>query len=245
MREILLLLAAGIGGFIGSLMSGGSMITFFILTLLNISTKTAVGTLKMVIAGLTLVSFLTYLRAGVLNLKIALPLVLSSLVGSYVGSAFLLSVPDNIANLFVMVFLIVGTYFTVKESQEVPTFREGNLVLQLLVGLAIGIYIGILGIASTLVVISFLRMFFKVELLEANAIAKLIIFFNNFIAFITYARNGFVDYPIGMLLIFPVIVGSWFGAKTALKLDSKHLKEVFLGISILTLINLLRNIMGI
>ncbi|MFA4669475.1 hypothetical protein P8X35_08560 [Pyrococcus kukulkanii] len=40
-------------------------------------------------------------------------------------------------------------------------------------------------------------------------------------------------------------MGSWFGAKTALKLDSKHLKEVFLGISILTLINLLRNIMGI
>ncbi|HDD31579.1 MAG TPA: hypothetical protein ENF72_03005, partial [Thermococcus litoralis] len=63
MEEVLLLLIAGLGGFIGSLMSGGSMVTFFILTLLNIPAKTAVGTLKMVIAVLTLVSSLTYLKA--------------------------------------------------------------------------------------------------------------------------------------------------------------------------------------
>lgn len=232
----------GLGGFIGSLMSGGSLITLFILTLFNIPAKTAVGTLKMIIAALTLVSSLTYLKAGILNLKTALTIVLFSLLGSYIGSVFLLSISEEAANFVVMVFLIIGTYFTLKAPQGEPML-SGKLS-QSIVGLAIGIYIGVLGIASTLVVISLLRMFFRVDILRANAMAKVIIFFNNFVAFINYAKNGSVDYSIGMLLMLPVIIGSWLGAKTALKMDPKYLKGVFVGISLLTLVNLLRNLVS-
>ncbi|HIH72079.1 MAG: Uncharacterized protein XD43_0081 [Thermococcales archaeon 44_46] len=242
MEEVLLLLMVGLGGFIGSLMSGGSLITLFILTLFNIPAKTAVGTLKMIIAALTLVSSLTYLKAGILNLKTALTIVLFSLLGSYIGSVFLLSISEEAANFVVMVFLIIGTYFTLKAPQGEPML-SGKLS-QSIVGLAIGIYIGVLGIASTLVVISLLRMFFRVDILRANAMAKVIIFFNNFVAFINYAKNGSVDYSIGMLLMLPVIIGSWLGAKTALKMDPKYLKGVFVGISLLTLVNLLRNLVS-
>ncbi|MCO6040647.1 sulfite exporter TauE/SafE family protein [Thermococcus alcaliphilus] len=240
MEEVLLLLMVGLGGFIGSLMSGGSLITLFILTLFNIPAKTAVGTLKMIIAALTLVSSLTYLKAGILNLKTALTIVLFSLLGSYIGSVFLLSISEEASNFVVMVFLIIGTYFTLKAPQGEPML-SGKLS-QSIVGLAIGIYIGVLGIASTLVVISLLRMFFRVDILRANAMAKVIIFFNNFVAFINYAKNGSVDYSIGMLLMLPVIIGSWLGAKTALKMDPKYLKGVFVGISLLTLVNLLKNL---
>ena len=242
MEEVLLLLMVGLGGFIGSLMSGGSLITLFILTLLNIPAKTAVGTLKMIIAALTLVSSLTYFKAGILNLKTALTIVLFSLLGSYIGSVFLLSISEEAANFVVMVFLIVGTYFTLKAPQGEPML-SGKLS-QSIVGLVIGIYIGVLGIASTLVVVSLLRMFFRVDILRANAMAKVIIFFNNFVAFINYAKNGSVDYSIGMLLMLPVIIGSWLGAKTALKMDPKYLKGVFVGISLLTLVNLLRNLVS-
>ncbi|WP_087037106.1 sulfite exporter TauE/SafE family protein [Thermococcus litoralis] len=242
MEEVLLLLMVGLGGFIGSLMSGGSLITLFILTLFNIPAKTAVGTLKMIIAALTLVSSLTYLKAGILNLKTASTIVLFSLLGSYIGSVFLLSISEEAANFVVMVFLIIGTYFTLKVPQGEPML-SGKLS-QSIVGLAIGIYIGVLGIASTLVVISLLRMFFRIDILRANAMAKVIIFFNNFVAFINYAKNGSVDYSIGMLLMLPVIIGSWLGAKTALKMDPKYLKGVFVGISLLTLVNLLRNLVS-
>ncbi|EHR79854.1 hypothetical protein OCC_10269 [Thermococcus litoralis DSM 5473] len=242
MEEVLLLLMVGLGGFIGSLMSGGSLITLFILTLFNIPAKTAVGTLKMIIAALTLVSSLTYLKAGILNLKTASTIVLFSLLGSYIGSVFLLSISEEAANFVVMVFLIIGTYFTLKAPQGEPML-SGKLS-QSIVGLAIGSYIGVLGIASTLVVISLLRMFFRVDILRANAMAKVIIFFNNFVAFINYAKNGSVDYSVGMLLMLPVIIGSWLGAKTALKMDPKYLKGVFVGISLLTLVNLLRNLVS-
>jgi len=242
MEKVLLLFIAALGGFIGSLMSGGSMVTFFILTLFDIPAKTAVGTLKMVIAALTLVSSLTYLKAGILNLRMALTMVLFSLIGSYIGSSLLLGMSEEAANFVVMLFLIMGVYFTLKEPQGEPILK-GKLH-QSIVGLAIGIYIGVLGIASTLVLISILRMFFRLELLRANAMAKVIIFFNNLIAFINYAENGNVDYSIGMLLLFPVIAGSWLGAKTALKMDPKYLKGVFVGISILTIINLLKDLIG-
>ncbi|ASJ02702.1 hypothetical protein A3L09_05250 [Thermococcus profundus] len=58
------------------------------------------------------------------------------------------------------------------------------------VGFFIGVYIGILGIASTLIVIAALKAFFGMDMLKANGTAKALIFFNNFVATAVYGLRG-------------------------------------------------------
>ncbi len=239
-----LLLLAGItglaflGGFIGSMMSGGSLVVFFILTLLGLSVKTAVGTLKMVIAGLTLVSSLEYLRAGVLEVRFASALIASACTGALIGSSVLLTVPDKVAGLIVAVFLLMGSYFTLRgKTTEKPALS--GLLSQITIGLVLGFYIAILGEASTLVTITALGLFFRLDILRANATAKLLIFFTNLIAFTGYARGGSVEFTLGLLLLVPVALGSWLGARTAVRIGGRALKAIFLSLVIATFIGLL------
>jgi len=237
MEELFIIPLALFGGFIGSLMSGGSLVVFFVLTSLGLPVKVAVGTLKMVIAGLTLVSTATYYREGVLELRRASLLTASSLLGAYLGSLLLLSVPDWLAKILVVLTLTAGLYFTLRgESGKERPLKDRYLEIP--VGLALGLYIGILGEASTLVVISALGLFFRLDLLRANATAKLLIFATNTVAFLSYASKGAVDYSLGIMITVPVMVGSWLGAKVAVKLDPRVLRAVFFILAVLTILNL-------
>ena len=241
MNPLLLAGIAGLaflGGFVGSMMSGGSLVVFFILTLLGLPVKAAVGTLKMVIAGLTLVSSLEYLRAGVLEVRFASALIASACAGAYIGSSVFLTLPDELARLTVAVFLLVGSYFTLRgKATEEPVLR--GLLSQIIAGLALGFYIAILGEASTLVTITALGLFFRLDILRANATAKLLIFFTNLVAFAGYARGGSVEFTLGLLLLVPVALGSWLGARTAVRIGGRALKAIFLSLVIATLIGLL------
>ncbi|NJE07491.1 sulfite exporter TauE/SafE family protein [Thermococcus sp. M39] len=237
--EVLLVsfLAFG-GGFIGSVMSGGSLITLFILSFLGVPTKVAIGTLKLVIAGLTLVSTITYFKRGIVDAKLALSLTISSLFGAFLGSLFFLSIPENLANIIVASLLLVGMYFMIKQrpSQKEPKLE--SRVWQVIIGFLIGVYISILGIASTLIIISTLLLFFKLDILRANGTAKMIIFFNNLVATINYALAGNVNYSVGILILIPVLFGSWLGARTALEIGKEKLKAIFIFMTILTIMKL-------
>ena len=109
-------------------------------------------------------------------------------------------------------------------------------------GFLLGLYIGMLGIASALVAISILMFLFRLDILRANGTAKVTIFPNNLVACVTYALNGQVDFLLGTLLSVPIAVGSWAGAKTALKLESSKLRFVYVGMALLTMAKLISEI---
>jgi len=124
----------------------------------------------------------------------ATPIAVFTCLGAYIGSLTLLAIPEGITRLTVALFLILGSYFTLGGVDAKKPFLSG-VVAQLIVGLAFGFYIAILGEASTLVTIAALGFFFRLDILRANATAKLLIFFTNLIAFLGYASGGAVNYP--------------------------------------------------
>ncbi len=107
------------------------------------------------------------------------------------------------------------------------------------VGFIIGAYIGILGIASTLVVIAALRAFFGMDMLRANGTAKAIIFANNLVAAIVYGLGGKINGELLLPILIPVCLGAWLGARVALKLGSERLRWVYLILGSVTALKLL------
>lgn len=240
MRTLLIALLSFGGGFIGSMMSGGSMVILSILTFAGLPIKEAVGILKVVIAALTFVSTLTYFRGGALDVKLAPLLTISSIFGAFIGSSLFLSLSQELANFIAAALLLAGMYFTVrfKPGSEGKHGRKSKAEISI-VGLLIGAYIGILGIASTLVVISALEIFFRLDILKANGTAKMIIFLNNTMAALNYGLKGSLNYSMMWPILIPVMVGSWLGAKSALRMGSEKLRIVFIAIGALTLLRIL------
>lgn len=235
-----------VGGFIGSMMSGGSIIVFTVLTFLDVPVKTAIGTLKFAITILGLFSAVTFFKGGAVNLELTPSLALTSLLGSMVGAQLIVLMTDQVANALVLLLICLGAIVSLRSEKPKEPKRGGLVgdrhVLSAVSGFLLGLYIGMLGIASALVAISILILLFRLDILRANGTAKVIIFANNLVACVTYALNGQVDFFLGALLSVPVAVGSWAGAKTALKLESSKLRFVFIGMAVLTMAKLIGEI---
>ena len=242
----LLTLLVFLGGYVGSLMSGGSLLVFSGLTFLDIPLKVRIGTLKFLIMVLTLFSAITYLKGKAVNVRLVPSLAFPSIIGSLLGAKIILSLPDDVVNIVVAFLLFSGVVFTLKlESKvtpEITGMEAKGGILPILAGVLIGVYIGMLGIASTILTISVLVALFRFKLLVANGTAKMVIFANNLAACIIYGVYGSVDLFIGSLMSIPIAIGAWAGAKTALKIGSSTLKIIFIAMAAITIIKLLSEI---
>ncbi|NJF24852.1 sulfite exporter TauE/SafE family protein [Thermococcus sp. Bubb.Bath] len=228
-------------GFIGSLMSGGSIVIFSLLTFLGIPVQSAVGTLKVAIAALTIVSAITYYRGGAVEVRTAPYLTTFSVLGALWGSYFFSSLPEGSAGALSLVLLLMGLYFSIRPGSEMSGARVKKASSAWIsgVGLLIGAYIGIRGIASTLIVIAALRAFFGMDMLKANGTAKALIFFNNLVAAGVYGLGGQIEYSLLLPVVVPVCVGAWLGVKAGLKLGSEGLRWFYILIGAATALKLL------
>ncbi|RLI43281.1 hypothetical protein DRO59_01450 [Candidatus Bathyarchaeota archaeon] len=192
--------------FVGSMMSGGSLIVFTALTFLSMPIKTAVGTLKLSITVLGLASAGTYLKGGAVDVKKAPSLVLFSLLGAFLGSQIVISLPEETIRIIVILLLFVGTGASLRgifktEFREAPL--EYSRLLPVIVGFALGVYIAMLGIASSILTISALVTLFHMPILQANGTGKMVIFANNLLACVVYLMNQSVDLIIGLTISVP------------------------------------------
>lgn len=231
-----------LGGFIGSMMSGGSIVVFTILAFLNTPVKTAIGTLKLAITILGLFSAITFLKGGAVNFKLTPPLTLSSVLGSILGAQIIISLPSEVVNIIVVLLICLGTFFSLRNEQSKSLEKsktKPKRFLPVLAGFLLGMYIGTLGIASAIITISALISLFRLGMIEANGTSKMIIFANNLVACSIYALNSKVDLFLGTVVAVPIAIGSWAGAKAALKMESSKLRAIFLGTAALTIMKLL------
>ncbi len=224
-------------------MSGGSILVFTALTFLDMPTRTAIGTLKFAIAVLGLFSAGTYLRGGAVNVKLVPSLLISSVIGSAVGSQIVVSLPDRILKAMIILLLCAGSLLSLRSGRMMESdtthLRPWGVVPSMLAGVCLGVYIGMMGIASAILTILLLMVLFDLPLLQANGTAKMIIFANNLMACIVYALFGYVDFTIGVLTAVPIGIGAWVGARTALRMGGPKLRIVFFLAAIAAVLKLL------
>ncbi len=106
--DILLLIGLGAGLVSGLLGIGGGLLVIPALVLfLNYSQKSAQGTsLGLLLPPIGLLAVLNYYKAGYVNLKAAGIMVITFIIGSYISSKFVVSMPESIIKKIFAVFLL-------------------------------------------------------------------------------------------------------------------------------------------
>jgi len=167
-------------------------------------------------------------------------------LGSILGAHFIISASTRIVNIIVVLLISLGLIVALKLDQLKESEREAtpgkNSLLPIGVGFVLGLYIGMLGIASALITISTLMILFRLNILQANGTSKMMIFATNLVACVTYAMSDLVNFSLGTLLSIPIAVGSWVGARTALRMESSNMKLVFVGTAAMTIMKLITEI---
>jgi uncharacterized membrane protein YfcA len=240
---LLVCLAGFVGGFIGSQVGAGSIITLPALLVAGLPLPIAVGTASLSNWLINVAAMPKYWRAGKIHLKFVLPLSVVAAVGAYLGARLLFVV--NIAllsKLFAVIFCVLGAAILIKpmrQERAIEALTGWRLWLALGLAFVLGLYGGILAVGLTTFAILAFNLFLKQSQLAAaaNAIVLSAVLFTTSTAYFILDRK--IDYSLAVPLALTSMIGAYIGANVALSRDRSYFKALLLlvlGLVILKLI---------
>jgi len=210
---------------------GGSVYTPVLLllgyaVLISISTSLVLNLITSVSAG-----YIFY-RKKMIDFKTSLIFVPGICVGALLGGALGNFIDTTILLWLFVIFLfgvgvrMIYTYWEQGKSEgECPTGFSGKmLVLISVVGFAIGLLSGLLGVGGGILIVPFMVYVCKYPTKWAAGSSHLIISFSALFGIIGHSAFGSLDIPLILVTGTAVLIGGNLGARTSMKLKSGMMK---------------------
>jgi uncharacterized protein len=237
MELVFITCASVLAGFIDAVVGGGGLILLPALLTAYPQAPVAamLGTNKSASVWGSAFAAWQYSRKVNFNWSIALPGVAACLVGSALGAALLLYVPSDAlrrALPFVLSGVLIYTLFNKNLGQTHAPRYEGRqeILIACLICGCIGFYDGFFGPGTGSFFVFLLVRVLGYDFLAASAHAKLFNMTSNFAAFALLAYKGHIWWHLTLYLIAGNLIGSYFGAKMAMKHGSGFVRWVFIAV---------------
>lgn len=217
-----------IGGMFGGLLGigGGSAIAPLLLIVGTWRPAEVSGTTLATVLMISIVGSGAYASLGYLNLGLAWPIAIGSVVGSILGAVMAKRLSMRI---MIGMFLVILPYFAVKEvwpSLAAPEIATSTASLVAL-GTGTGFLSGLLGISGASLVVPSLVGFFLIEHHAAQGIAMSVALADSIAGTATHARAGNIHYRVLLYMAVPAIVAAVAGAFLSYSLSSSVLGKLF------------------
>ena len=234
-----------LAGLIDAIGGGGGLISLPAYMIAGLPPHTCIATNKMSSTFGTALATLRFMRAGLINLKLAVPAVAAAIVGSSIGAHISLILPETVMNHVLVVVLPVSAFLVLnkklfhdKGSDEV-ILNKRTYITATLAALIVGIYDGFYGPGTgTFLIIAF-TVFAKLDIKTANAQAKVINLTTNITALVIFLLNGQVLLPLGIAAAASNMVGGYIGAGLAMANGAKLAKYSILFVLLLLALKVL------
>lgn len=217
-----------LGGMFGGLLGigGGSAIAPILLLVGTLRPAQVAGTTLAAVLVISAVGSGAYASLGHLNLQLAWPIALGSILGAVLGA---LTARHLSMRLMLGLFLVIIPYFAIKEfwpSFPGPTLDTTTLYLGLL-GTATGFVSGILGVGAASLVVPSLAGFFLIDHIVAQGVAMSVALVDSITGVATHARARNIDYRVLLRLAPPAVIAAVAGAYLSHHLSDAVLRTVF------------------
>lgn len=244
---VLLFFVALLAGWVDAVAGGGGLITIPVLILAGLPPAAAIATNKLQGSFGTFTAALYFVRKGAVSLKDNVLPLFTVCVGAVFGGWVLTQIDASYLNYLVPVLLILtGLYFlffagNLDESREpvVSVNRFNTTAVPVL-----GFYDGFFGPGTG----SFMATAFVTlrgfPISKATAHAKLFNFVSNLAALLYFVFFGQIFWLIGAAMIGGQILGSYLGARVALKAGAKVIRPVTIIVCFAMSLRVLWDLMG-
>lgn len=208
---------------------GGAVIATPLIRALGITPYLAIGTTVPAILPSTITGALTYLKAGLIDVRAALWTALPAAFTSVIGALATRSVDGHalmVATALVLLVLAIRTFPSKQELNEQLPISKPAIPALLAVGGVTGLLSGLLGVGGGFILIpAYLRLFrlpVKVALGTSLTVISITVVPN----LIAQSFVGNVRWDVALLLAVGVIPGARIGALAAIKAAPRRLQAV-------------------
>lgn len=239
-----LLVAGFAAAFIDSIVGGGGAISIPALLAAGLPPHLALGTNKLAATGASLTATTRYVRAGLVDRRLALVGLPLALVASALGAWVVLQVePGRVRELILVVMAAMTVYVLVKKDfglADKGLVRTGaRLTVLALLVVAIAFYDGLLGPGTGSLLIFALVGVAGLDFLKAAANGRLLNFGSNLGSLLLFAALDNLDMVAGLTMMSGMLVGAWMGSQFGIRHGSRWIKPLFLVVTAALMVRLL------
>ncbi|MEI7726400.1 MAG: sulfite exporter TauE/SafE family protein [Bacteroidota bacterium] len=244
LTEIIVIVLAGIlVGFINTLSGGGSVISLSLLLILGLPANIANGTNRISIFFQTLSSVTSFTRQKMFtNLRpvwLAIPATIGAVLGAYLAvdvNTRVIEIAMATAMVIMMFFLFYKPDRWLKEN---PGLLSRRLTWwQLVIFFVVGFYGGFIQVGVGYFLLMALVLGVGYDLVKANAVKNLIVFFYAIFALLVFMIDGKVNYLYGVILSAGSMIGALIASYLAVKKGAGFIRAVILLSVILTILQI-------
>jgi uncharacterized membrane protein YfcA len=257
-----------IAGFIGSLTGlGGGLLLVPLLTIIGgVDIHYAIGTSLISIIATSSGASQNYLKAGLVNIRVAMylaiPTTLGAIIGAFIGigsskdvisiifgtvlfitAIFILfktnSLPKKYPQDFLATFLKLNSYYI--SNKETLKYNVQSVPIGTLMMFFAGILSSLLGIGSGVIKVPALDNCMKLPYRVSTATSTLMIGVTALAGVWIYIPKGYIDPLITFPTVLGVLFGAYVGAKVMPYIKTRNLKILFAFVAMIIAIKMVMN----
>ena len=244
LTEIIVLIVAGVFvGFINTLSGGGSVISLSLLLILGLPADIANGTNRISIFFQTLSSVSSFTRQKMFdNLRpvwLSIPATIGAILGACLAvdvNARVIEIAMAVAMVMMLFFLFYkpGRWLKANPAMLSKPLKWWQFALFFLVGL----YGGFIQVGVGYFLLMALVLGVGYDLVKANAVKNLIVFFYAIFALLVFIADGKVNYLYGVILSIGSMAGALIASYLAVKKGAGFIRAVIVVSVILTILQI-------
>lgn len=234
-----------LAGFIDAIGGGGGLISLPAYLLAGLPVHQAIATNKLSSSCGTTLATLRFIKNGFVNLKFAIPSVISAIIGSSIGARLSLLANDGLMGNLLFIILPIAAFIVLNKNLFKDN-EDGALVLNtktylvaIIAALIIGMYDGFYGPETgTFLIIAF-TVFGNMNVSTANAQAKVINLTTNITSLTIFLLNGQVLFSLGIAAAICNMIGGYLGVGLVMQKGSRIVKPTILLVLFLLFLKIL------
>lgn len=229
--DAILIFAGCLAGYIDTIAGGSGLITLPAFLMAGLPPHIALGTNKL--AGTLSVGNAAriFIKKKIFQPRYWPAAMIATFSGGVTGTLLVQLVSGAFLKQFLPV-IILGLGFYVAIPKQYPpltqTHYQPKRFSSSVLGVILGFYDGFIGPGVGSFWAVALMGFYKIPLVEATGVAKLMNFLSNAAALITFIIFGAVDYPLGLMVGAAMMLGSFLGAQSAIRWGAPLVRPLFL-----------------
>ncbi len=259
--------AAALGTMVG--MGGGTFVVPILVVALGIDVRAAIAAGAICVVLTSLKGSETYLKEGMVNMKLAMVLEITTIVAAVIGAMVVIFAPEAALKVIFGLVLGVTGLFMIVDPKGRATVRSGpdplgleaqydrptkpgkrQYVPQKLrsgVGLnsLAGLTAGMLGIGGGAVQVPIMNKLMKVPMRAAVATSTFMVGMTALVSALIYTGAGLVDVAVTVPAMAGILVGSAMGSNIGTQVPEDLLKRILVGVLFVLAVMMIADGVGI
>ncbi|AMB86091.1 hypothetical protein AWM79_12610 [Pseudomonas agarici] len=227
----ILAVVAFIAGFIDAIAGGGGLLTTPALLTAGLPPHLVLGTNKLSSTFGSATASFTFYRRKLFHPRQWKLAIFGTLAGALIGAVTAHFLPAEWLNKMLPVIVFgCGLYLLFGGTPKAPLDSDAPIKRkwQLPQGFSLGFYDGVAGPGTGAFWTVSSLLLYPIDLVKASGVARSMNFVSNIAALSVFIFSGQVDWLIGLSMGVSVMIGAFFGARTAISGGAKFIRPVFI-----------------